>query len=177
MTNTLSFPFPTSASMPNDSLLARSGSRRRSSAMSATRVVGRAETNGVDQHAERARNPEYTFSRGSRVGNAARVSVSSLLRQSWWSIGARRAMRRTCAHVAWTNEISDERGRGHVIGPPPLLFAPSSRQMSGATARSGSRNCSTGSFASRYSTTRASLARTTRLVHSSSSASDDVIAS
>ena len=45
LTNTLSFPFPTSASMPNDSLLARSGSRRRSSAMSATSVVGRAETN------------------------------------------------------------------------------------------------------------------------------------
>ena len=49
LTNTLSFPFPTSASMPNDSLLARSGSRRRSSAMSATSVVGRAETNVVDQ--------------------------------------------------------------------------------------------------------------------------------
>ena len=59
LTNTLSFPFPTSASMPNDSLLARSGSRRRSSAMSATRVVGRAETNGVDQHAERARNTGF----------------------------------------------------------------------------------------------------------------------
>lgn len=61
MTNTLSFPFPTSASMPNDSLLARSGSRRRSSAMSATSVVGRAETNDVDQ--QRAPDGQKKFSR------------------------------------------------------------------------------------------------------------------
>ena len=61
MTNTLSFPFPTSASMPNDSLLARSGSRRRSSAMSATSVVGRAETNDVDQ--QRAGFHKKKFSR------------------------------------------------------------------------------------------------------------------
>ena len=54
LTNTLSFPFPTSASMPNDSLLARSGSRRRSSAMSATSVVGRAETNDACGPTKRA---------------------------------------------------------------------------------------------------------------------------